>query len=214
MVVGRIQVRLGGGGGGGIGHATGGPARGAPPGFFGRWAPGADLLERPVPAGVLLAYFEGGPRERISRAYPFLLASFWLYLSHSPSPCPTLRCVALRARTSLTLGTGTPCTLISRPGGAGVGGVVSRGAEACVSSLLAVLVVRVAGFLCSVLAWLAVRPCFCWLALAWLGGCHCANISCAVVADRRFVCTGPPWVPRLPRASPPRLWSRVRVGPP
>ena len=87
------------------------------------------------------------------------------------------------------------------------GWVVSRGTEACGSQSLA-------GFLCSVLVWL-----WCGRAAAGSGFCDMVNAfvpinSCAVVADRRFVCPGPPGIPRLPRASPARLWFRVRVDPP
>ena len=65
------------------------------------------------------------------------------------------------------------------------GWVVSRGTEACVSQSLA-------GFLCSVLVWL-----WCGRAAAGSGFCDMVNAfvpinSCAVVADRRFVCPGPP----------------------
>ena len=103
-----------------------------PPRFVRRWAPGADLSWRPVTAGFLLAWCY--PKASL----PARLHGVW----------------PIRARTSLTLGTEAPCTLISQPGEACVGGVGSQGTEACVSSSPAVLVVQVAGFLCSVLAWL------------------------------------------------------------
>ena len=49
-----------------------------PPSFGRRWAPGAGRSCRTVTAGFLLDLFEGGPRGRICRGDPSLLASFWL----------------------------------------------------------------------------------------------------------------------------------------
>ena len=68
---------------------------------------------------------------------------------------------------------------------------MSRATEACVSPSLAVLVVQVAGFLCSVLAGLRcgyillVRALVAW----WVPLCR---FACAVVADWRFACPGLP----------------------
>ena len=95
-----------------------------------------------------------------------------------------------------------------------MGGVGFQGTEVCVSSSPAVLVVRVASFLCSVLAWL-------WCGCVSVGsgsrglvGVFVPILSCVVVADWRFVCPGPLRINRLLRASPARLWFRVRVDPP